>query len=126
MHVPGSLFPGYSHPFAWYAIVQERQTGRRWTYWMNGSQLTRESVAEHIAVNYPNVKAITIDRCTKSPDKTLVPVPPHHFQFGLLAETEKDDPALYRKPEFARTIVSLSPSLVPISRKAQPLWPLRH
>lgn len=90
MLVPGSPFlltGGLNHPFSWYAKVREKKGAKKeWTYWMNGTQLTREDVAIHIARMYSNVEVLTIDRCTTPPTRPLVPVPRHHYQFGLIPE----------------------------------------
>lgn len=122
MIVPGSPFIwGHNHPFSWYARVREKSGAKKeWTYWMNGSEATRETVAEHIARNFPNVEVLWIDRCTKMPDKALQPVPPHHFQFGLLYPKEEHQEETARiKPLWSET--SLSP--VTPTRLRKPLWP---
>ncbi len=89
MQVPGSPL-GINHPFAWYAIVKDKTTGKEWTYWMNGSQLNREAVALHIATHYPGVDVVTIDPCTGPPTRTLQPVPPTHFEHGIRVAAEKE------------------------------------
>ncbi len=116
MFVPGSPFPEMSHPFAWYALVRERKTGKQFTYWMNGSQMTREVVAEHIARHFHNVEVITIDQCTRQPDRPLMPVPQSHYGFGILELVKK-----YLREEgdpFARSRQSGEPlSLKPLTLK---------
>jgi len=89
MIVPGSTF-GLSHPFAWYARVRDKRTGREFTYWMNGSQITRELVARHITTHFPGVELLTCDPCTAPPTRPLRPVPPEHYEFGIrkLVEAE--------------------------------------
>lgn len=71
---------GIDHPMSWYAVVEDKKTGKRWTYWINGSQHTRQEIADHIAIFYTNVKVIEIQQTTKRPDKVLQRVPPEHFQ----------------------------------------------
>jgi hypothetical protein len=89
MIVPGSIYTTpVDHPFSWYAIVKERDTGKQWTYWFNGGSPTRESVALHIATYYRNVDVITIDRCMKMPERMLQPVPASHFQLGIFKAVE--------------------------------------
>lgn len=89
MIVPGSIF-GINHPFSWYANVKDRKTGKEWTYWMNGSQLTRGAVALHIATHYPGVEMISCDQCTGPPTRAIQPVPPTHFQHGVLQAVEDE------------------------------------
>ena len=89
MLVPGSTF-GLDHPFAWYAIVRERATGRTWTYWMNGTHVTRELVAAHIAAHFPGVDLLTCDPCTSPPTRPLRPVPPGHYEFGIRRKAEAE------------------------------------
>jgi hypothetical protein len=116
MMVPGSAFPGLDHPFSWYAIVREKKTGKEWTYWMNGTLVTRETVANEIATKYRNVEVVTIDRCTSSPTRPLQPVPASHYEFGYREDAERiDDPS----PSIAKPIPIRPISIRPIS--IQPL-----
>ena len=89
MIVPGSTI-AVNHPFAWYALVRDRKTGRRFTYWMNGSQITRELVAQHIAAHFPGVELLTCDPCTAPPAQPLRPIPPEHYEFGIRVKAEAE------------------------------------
>ena len=89
MIVPGSTF-GLSHPFSWYALVRDKRTGREFTYWMNGSQITRELVARHIATHFPGVDLLSCDACTAPPTRPLRPVPPEHYEFGIRRQVEAE------------------------------------
>lgn len=90
MIVPGSPL-AIDHPFAWYAIVRHKTTGKERTYWMNGSQSTREQVAALLADRFPNVEVLTLDRADgKMPDKVLTPVPPEDFEYGIREAAEKE------------------------------------
>lgn len=89
MFVPGSIVPEVEHPFAWWARVRNRKTGKERDYYMNGTQATRETVAQHIASHYRNVEVITIDRCTAMPVRPLVPVPPEDYEFGHREAVER-------------------------------------
>lgn len=111
MIVPGSPHEGLNHPFSWHARVRNKNSGKERDYWMNGSEASREDVAQHIAVHFPNVEVLTIDRCTRQPDKMLQPVPPEDFQFGVLHEADvAPDPSLSRPQAIrAAPIISLPP-----------------
>jgi hypothetical protein len=87
--VPGSPVR-INHPFSWYAVVKEKATGKQWTYWMNGNHLDRESLAEHIRVHFPNVEAVTIDRCTQMPTRPLQRIPAAHYEMGILKAVERE------------------------------------
>jgi hypothetical protein len=88
MIVPGSL-TGQNHPFSWYALVKDKKTGKQWTLWINGNQLSREGIAEYLAVYFTNAEPITIDRCTEHPIGVLQPVPPQLFEFGIREKMEE-------------------------------------
>ena len=113
---------GIDHEASWYAVVEDKKTGKRFTYWINGSQHTREAIADHIAIFYRNVKVIEIQRTHKQPDKILQPVPPEHFQtfdpskvkelFDGPEEPQVEMPGIGPKP-----IVS-----VPSFQPPKPLW----
>lgn len=116
------------HPFSWMVIVRERSGARkRWTYWINGPLADRQSVADHVALYYPNVEAVTIERTTKRPDKPLQPVPSHHFQHGLLDPDQNqaiEDPTLRtpppsltrRPPAPIRRSIIVPPFIKPLTR----------
>lgn len=117
---PGSELKGedgkpLAHPFQWYAVVEERATGKRWTYWLNGEHMTREVVADFIATYYRNVKVVTIDRCDSAPTRPLQPIPAHHYDFGIIRQIEKD---------LNQENTPTGPA--PIARKPIALQPLRR
>jgi hypothetical protein len=106
MIVPGSPFVNVDHQFSWYAIVREKEGAKKqWTYWFNGSQLNREAVAAHIALYFSKVDVITIDQCTKMPERVLQPVPAHHFQLGVFQEMRDFDKKKYGVPLLARQTI---------------------
>lgn len=117
MHVPGSIFPGTDYPFAWYAIVRNRTTGKERTYWMNGSHVTRETVQQHIAANYRNVEVVTIDRCTSMPTRPLTPVPPEDYEFGYRDAVERFLTGADREAFGPRPIALRPLALKPIALK---------
>ena len=134
MFVPGSIGgligqAPINHPASWYAVVEDKKTGKRWTYWINGSQQTREAIADHVAVFYPNVKVITIDRTHKMPDRILQPVPPEHFQNpnitadGFPVEPFEDE-GVIEDPMLRRIVRPMQP--VPKFTPPKPLCPPRR
>jgi hypothetical protein len=110
MLVPGSTF-GLSHPFAWYALVRDKRTGREFTYWMNGSQITRELVAGHIATHFPGVELLKCDPCTAPPTRPLRPVPPEHYEFGIRKRVEAELNGVPRGGSGARRPIRRTPIL---------------
>lgn len=123
MIVPGSILLGHNHLYGWYVYVQDK-AGVKTTYWHNGGSSTPEEVAAIINKQYPNVTINKIEPCTKPPDRTLKPVPPHHFQYGLLHPDEPDPedkkpPLPLWKPGMAL------PKFTPL-RPRKSLWPAHH
>lgn len=120
MFVPGSIVPEIDHPFSWCARVRNRRTGKERTYWMNGNQVTRETVAEHIARHFRGVEVLWIDRSTSIPGQPLQPIPPEDYEFGHREAVEKilrgeDRPNAGPKPLAIRPL-SLKPlSIKPLS-----------
>jgi hypothetical protein len=57
---------------------------------MNGSQITRELVAGHIATHFPGVELLSCDPCTAAPTRPLLPVPPEHYEFGIRDRVEAE------------------------------------
>ncbi len=102
MIVPGSTF-GLSHPFAWYARVRDKRTSREFTYWMNGSQITAELIAAHIALHFPGVELLACDPCTAPPTRPLRPVPPEHYEFGIRKLVEAELRGTLKRPPIERT-----------------------
>lgn len=130
MIAPGSPLL-VDHPFAWYAIVRNRTTGKERTYYMNGTQVTRELVAQHIATHYPNVDVITIDRCTRPPGGVLYPVPFEDFTRGVFASMERygqtiEDAVMLRPRAIRNVPIILTPTLRPRPVLARPLQPIRR
>jgi hypothetical protein len=124
MIVPGSILLGVDHPFGWYVYVQEKTGAKKdTTYWHNGSEHTPELVAALIAKRFPNVRVLKVEPCKKMPDKILRPIPPKHFQYGLL---HPDDPEPDENPQAPlrplwKPGMSLKDSTPFPNRK--PLWP---
>lgn len=123
MIVPGSIINA-NHLYGWYVYVQDK-AGVKTTYWHNSGNPTQEEVAEIIGRQYPNVTILKIEPCTKPPDRPLKPVPPHHFQHGLL------NPDVPEPQETSNPIQPLwkpgqpLPKFTPLPPR-KPLWQARH
>lgn len=103
--------PGLDHPYAWYALVKDKKTGKEHTYWINGNHLNREAVAEHLRTHFHGVETLSIYQCAEMPGRILKPVPPSHFEFGIREKLEK-----LLAPEPAAKPISIQPI------KRQPLF----
>lgn len=78
----------FDHAFSWYADVRNKKTGKPRTYYMGG-RVSREDVAEHIAVHYPHVEVLSIAPCISQPTRVLIPVPPEDYEYGHRVACEK-------------------------------------
>lgn len=94
MIVPGSILLGHSHLYGWYVRIRgERNDQKEETWWWNCSDSTRDQVAAQVKARFPFVHVLSVEPCTKPPDRVLKPISPKHFQLQYkLINPQLDDP----------------------------------
>jgi hypothetical protein len=136
MLVPHSPFracnggKGLNHPFSWCVRVREKHWEKReYTYWMNGGGelITPDMVVRWVAKMCPHVDVLRMERVRQQPTQPLFPIPPRHFQFGILQQ-KLDKLAALQAKEGRVTVLTEAKSMIrgfslrdPLTRRSS-LW----